>query len=168
MNRILKALAIIMLVLTVAGAGAVLYGIRTLSPKVVSVVPVVTPAVKAQEMFDAIMGECADGLFAGKVYGETDGLSAEECSFVTYSVRLKNEGFFPAEWIALNVSALAMDAGRDVLVLDNGGANVLPAGETGDLAVTLLTTIAEPQPPRTVEITCYVFGRKQTVRVQAQ
>lgn len=168
MSKFLKVLAIVMLVITIAGALAVLYGVNTLTPKVIQVTAQATPAASAQETFDAMMEQYAAGLLGGKAYGDVLGLSAEDCAFVTYTVRLQNKGFFPAEWIALQVQPTALGDKQDMLVLDNGGANVLPAGGQGDLAVTLLTTITEEQPPRLIEVSCYVFGRKQVVRVQAQ
>jgi len=168
MRRGLNILAIVVLVITIAAAGAVLYGIKTLAPQVVSVTASVTPADQARDTFDAVIAQYGDGLFGGRVFGDVSALEAENCSFVTYAVRLKNNGFFPAEWISLDVTPLAGEAGGDVLQLENGGANVLYAGAQGDLAVTLLTTLNPPQQERTVEIVCYVFGRKQTVRVQAE
>jgi len=167
MRRGLNILAIIVLVLTIAAAGAVLYGIKTLTPQVVGVTAHVMPAGQAKETFDAVVSQIDDGLFAGRVFGDTAQLDAERCSFVTYTVRLKNIGFFPAEWISLDVAPITGDAGGDVLQLENGGANVLYAGAQGDLSVTLLTTLNPPQQERTVEIACYVFGRKQTIRLQA-
>jgi len=164
MRKGLNILAIIVLAVTIAAAGAVLYGMKTLMPQVVSVTANVVPAGQAQDMLDTVRRQIDDGLFSGRVFGETDALNAQNLSFVTYTVRLKNNGFFPAEWISLDVTPLE----GDVLQLENGGANVLYAGAQGDLSVTLLTTLNPPQQERTVEIVCYVFGRKQTVRVQAE
>ena len=56
----------------------------------------------------------------------------------------------------------------DILQLENGGANVLLSGTQGDLSVTLLTAHNPAQQERTISMECYVFGRKQTLRVQAQ
>ena len=167
MNRLLKILAVLMLMVTVAGAAAVLYGVNTMRPQVVQAVSSVTPAADVQEVFDQTIEKAAQGIFAGKMYADPLTLDAQACSFVTYTVRLHNKGFFPAEWISLQVQPVSSENGQDVLVLDSGGANVLPAGAQGDLSVTLLTTVDGEQPQRTIEISCYVFGRKQTVYVQA-
>lgn len=167
MNKALRILAIVMLLVTIVGAAAVLYGINTLAPQVVQISSVVTPAASAPDVFDQTLEQVMQELFSGKVYQDPLSLDAKACSFVTYTARLKNRGFFPAEWISLEVQPVTAEGGQDILVLDSGEANVLPSGAQGDVSVTLLTSIAEPQPPRMIEISCYVFGRKQTVVVQA-
>ncbi len=167
MRRGLNVLAIVALVLTIAAAAAVLYGMNTLVPQVTGVTTSVTPAAQAQDTLDAILRQREDGLFMGKEFDHSDMLIGEESHFVTYTVRLHNLGFFPAEWISLDVSPLTDETGGDILQLENGGANVLYSGAQGDLSVTILTTMDDPaQRERTLQIDCYVLGRKQTIRVQ--
>ncbi len=168
MNRAIKTLAVVMLAVTILAAGAVLYGYLNLAPKVVDVAAAVTPAQQAQETFDSLKQAAAEGVLSGKVYGDVTGLEAADCAFLTYTVRVKNAGFLPAEWIALELQPVSFEGGQDMLVLDNGGANVLSSGAQGDIAVTLLTTITGEQPQRVVNLTCYVFGRKQTVAVNVK
>lgn len=168
MRKTLNALAIVVLAVTVLGAGAVLYGMNTLKPQVIQASCTITPAQDARDVFDQALEQVAQGVFAGEQFSQTLSLNAEDCRFATYTVRLHNRGFFPAEWIALKVQPASAQAGEDILVLENAGANVLPAGAQGDMAVTVLTTIADPQPPRTIELTCYVFGQKQTVHIQVE
>ena len=50
----MRALAIAALVVTILGAGAVLYGIERLEPVVEQVSVLVTPAVEAQDSFDEL------------------------------------------------------------------------------------------------------------------
>lgn len=69
MSKGLKILAIVVLLATVAGAGAVLYGINTLTPAVEAVRVDAVPAAQAQEAFDTIVRQIEDGTFAGRVYG---------------------------------------------------------------------------------------------------
>jgi len=149
---------------TIAAAGAALYGIRTLTPQVVSVTTTVIPAEQEAAAFDAIRAQLDDGLFGGRLFAQEAPAQVEGYSFVTYTVRLKNRGFFPAEWISLDVTPLE----GDVLQLENGGANVLLSGTQGDMNVTLLTSLNPAQQARMITVECYVFGRKQTVRVQAE
>ena len=54
MNRFLKILAIVVLIVTIAGAGAVLYGMTMFEPQVEHVSVVATPAIEAQSTFDAL------------------------------------------------------------------------------------------------------------------
>ncbi|MBR5288581.1 MAG: hypothetical protein IKU34_08355 [Clostridia bacterium] len=163
MRKGLTILAIVMLVVTIAAAGAMLYGIRTLTPQVVDVTAAVVPAAQQKAAYDAIRTQLDEGLFGGRLFSQ-EIPDAEDASFVSYNVRLKNRGFFPAEWISLRVAPLE----GDVLQLENGGANVLLSGSQGDMNVTLLTTLNPARQARTITIECYVFGRKQTVSIQAQ
>lgn len=162
MSRVLKVLAIAALIVTIAGAGLVLYGINTLVPVVEMTSATVTPAAQAQDIFEQTVRQLREKTFTGSVFAEADGLSAESCSFITYTVRLANKGFFPAEWIALEIMPQADADGEsfDVLQLDNNGANVLGARSRGDLAATILRRGDAQQTQRAYRVTCYVLGRQ--------
>ena len=140
----MKILAILALVATIAGAGAVLYGINTLAPQVVQTAANVTE----------------NGTFGGRIFGGTDDLRAEDCAFVTYTVRLQNKGFFPAEWISME---LVEPKDGDVLALPDDSRHALAAGSVGDMQLTVLRRTGEEEQAdtaRTLRVTCYVFGRK--------
>lgn len=168
MNKAMKIIAIVVLLVTIAGTGAALYAVNTMTPQVESVGVVVTPALEAEGTFDSVMEQLTQETFTGRVYSDTTGLRAQDCSFVTYTVRLDNRGFFPAEWIALTVvpSAQQTEESRDILMMPESGAYALYAGSRGDLTATILTT-GNPQQTRELEISCYVFGRKIVFRVNA-
>ncbi|MBE5799003.1 MAG: hypothetical protein E7321_03530 [Clostridiales bacterium] len=164
MYKMMKVLAIVVLIVTIAGAGAVLYGINTLSPVVEQVSMAVTPAAQAQDIFDSALAQVSRGTFTGRVFAQPGTLNAQDCAFVTCTVRLANKGFFPAEWVSLDVQPVQ----GDVLQLDNVQANVLASGSRGDIAATILHTGDGAQTPRTYTINCYVFGRKITLEGTAQ
>ena len=170
MNRFLKILAIVVLIVTIAGAGAVLYGMTMFEPQVESVSVVATPATEAQVTFDALMQQVSLGTFAGTQFASADGLNAEGCTFLTYTVRLKNRGFFPAEWIMLNVEPRQSEDGRnrDVLQLADERAHVLSANSQGDLAATILHAGDAGDTARDLRAICYVFGQKVEFSVRAQ
>ena len=170
MSKVLKGLAIAVLLVTVIGAGVVLYGLTMFEPQVESVQITATPAVQAQNVFASLMEQAALGTFSGRLFGETEGLRAEACTFLTYTVRLKNRGFFPAEWISLHVEPLqsADGAGRDVLQLGDTGAYVLAQGSTGDMQATILREGDAGEQRRMLKVICYVFGQKTEVTVQAE
>ena len=168
MNRFLKVLAIAALIATIAGAGAVLYGITMLAPQAVSVTAVVTPAAQVPDVFDDTLGRVQSGTFAGTQFADALSLTAQEASFITYTVRVKNRGFFPAEWITLQVEPWNMDgAGYDVLQLPDERAQVLPAFSEGDLTATILRAGDAGVTARNLRIVCYVFGQKVEVMAQA-
>ena len=162
MYKAMKVLAIIALVATIAGAGAVLYALNTMSPAVEQVTVTATPAKQAQETFDAILSSIEAGTFAGRVYADAAELEAKDCTFMTYSVRLKNKGFFPAEWVSLAFVPRedVQNQTKDYLQVDNFGANVLASGSVGDINTTILTTIDPANTVARIEGTCYVFGQE--------
>ena len=170
MNRFLKVLAIAVLLVTVAAAGAVLYGMTMFEPRVESVSVVVTPAEEAQDVFDAAVSQVRLGTFAGRQFTAADELAISDCAFLTYTVRLRNRGFFPAEWIMLEVEPQqsADGSARDVLQLADERAHVLGANSQGDLSATILRTGDAGDTARTLRIVCYVFGRKVETTVLAQ
>ena len=76
----MKTLAILALVATIAGAGAVLYGINTLAPQVVQTAANVTEAQSVADAFDDMVTRLENGTFGGRIFGGTDDLRAEDCS----------------------------------------------------------------------------------------
>jgi len=162
MGRIMKALAIAALLVTIMGAGALLYAVNNLSPVAVMTNVTVTPAQQAQEIFDQAAAQLANETFTGRVFGDTAGLDAQDCTFLTYTVRLENKGFFPAEWVSLDVHPVSDAAAQDVCQLDNYSANVLGSRTQGDIAATLLTRGDAANTQRTYTVTCYVLGQKIT------
>lgn len=164
MYKAMKILAIVVLIVTIAGAGAVLYGIKTFSPVVEQVLVSATPAEQAQDIFGSALAQVSSGTFTGRVFEQPGQLDAQGSTFLTYTVRLTNKGFFPAEWISLDIAPVQ----GDVLQLDNVQANVLAARSTGDIAATILHTGDAVQTQRNYTIQCYVFGKKITIEGTAQ
>lgn len=163
-------MAIAMLVVTVAGAGVVLYALTTMEPQVESISVAVTPADQVADTFDAVLTQVENGTFSGRQYTSAEDLLAQDCAFITYTVRLKNMGFFPAEWISLTVAPQqsADGASRDVLQLGDDHAYVLTTGSRGDLTATILRTGDAGDTARALTISCYVFGQKVELTVQSE
>ena len=160
MGRIMKVLAIAALLVTIAGAGALLYAVNHLTPVVTRAGVVVTPAWEAQEIFDTTAAQLANETFTGRVFADAAGIQAQECVFLTYTVRLENKGFFPAEWVSLDIHP--SEHGEDICQLDNYSANVLGSRMQGDIAATLLSRGDGARAKRAYTVTCYVLGRKMT------
>ena len=170
MNRVLRILAVAVLLATVAGACVCLYGVKMMTPQVEQITVTATPAAQVQETYDGVLAALDQEMFTGRVYTDTAGISAQDCTFLTYTVRLKNRGFFPAEWISLTVIPReeGADGSRDILMLPADSARVLGAGAMGDLAATVLTVGGQGETRRVLEVSCYVFGRKVAFQVDAQ
>ena len=164
MYKAMKALAIAVLIVTITGAGAVLYGINTLEPVIEQTSVLATPASQAQDVFDSVMDQVSRGTFTGRLFDQPGTLERDGCTFITYCVRLANKGFFPAEWISLDMQPVQ----GDVLQLDNVQANVLASGSRGDINATILHVGDAAQTQRNYVIQCYVFGRKITLEGTAQ
>ena len=164
MYKAMRVTAIVVLIVTIVGAGAVLYGINTLAPVIEQTSVLVTPAAQAQDIFDQAVAQVQSETFTGRVFSGVSGLHAQDCSFLTVTVRLTNRGFFPAEWIALDI----MPEDGDVLQLDNVQANVLPSGSQGDIAATVLHAGSAEDTQRALTVSCYVFGRKITLQGSAK
>lgn len=162
MGKIMKGLAIVVLLITIAGAGALLYAVNNLSPVVVQASVMATPAQQAQEIFDQTAAQLTSETFTGRVFGDTMGLDAKDCTFLTYSVRLENKGFFPVEWVSLDIHPQADETAQDVCQLDNYSANVLASRTQGDIAATVLTRGDGAKTQRTYTVNCYVLGEKIT------
>ena len=156
MAKVMKVLAIAALLVTIAGAGVLLYAVNSLSPVIVQTRMVATPAWQAQDVFDAAMAQLTNETFKGRVFGDAAGISEQDCTFLTYTVRLQNKGFFPAEWVSLDVHPQE----GDICQLDNYSANVLGSRMQGDIAATLLTCSVAAKTQRGYTVTCYVLGRK--------
>lgn len=164
MYKAMKVLAIAVLIVTIAGAGAVLYGINTIEPVIEQTQVNVTPAGEAQDVFDGVMEQVSHATFTGRLFDQPGMLSSGDCTFLTYTVRLVNKGFFPAEWVSLDIVPIE----GDVLQLDNVKANVLAPGSRGDIAATILHAGDAADTQRAFAINCYVFGRKITLEGSAQ
>lgn len=156
MAKAMKVLAIAALLVTIVGAGALLYAVNHLSPVVVQTNVVLTPAWQAQDVFDAAAAQLNSETFTGRVFSDASGLDAQACTFLTYTLRLHNKGFFPAEWVSLDMHP----SEEDICQLDNHKPNVLGSRTQGDIAATLLTRGDAADTQRGYTVTCYVLGRK--------
>ena len=162
MGKAMKILAIAALLLTIAGAGVVLYAVNTLTPVVVQSGVVATPAANAQEIFDAVGAQLANETFTGRVFADAAGLQAQDCTFLTYTIRLENKGFFPAEWVSLDIHPIRSETAQDVYQMDNYSANVLGSRTQGDITATVLCQGDAAKTGRSYTVTCYVLGQKIT------
>ena len=71
MNRAMKVLAIAVLLVTLAGACVVLYGMNTLVPQAEQMTVSRISASEAPEAFEALRVQLEEGTFSGRLYGET-------------------------------------------------------------------------------------------------
>lgn len=101
-----------------------------------------TEAQSVADTFDDMVTRLENGTFGGRIFGGTDDLRAEDCAFVTYTVRMQNKGFFPAEWISME---LVEPKDGDVLALPDDSRHALAAGSVGDMQLTVLRRTDEEE-----------------------
>lgn len=150
----MRVLAVLM-VLVVAVVGVFFWQANTgAQMRVESVRAQLLPATEAQETYDRTRAEIASGTFYGRQYQEAEFLMAESFAFLTLTVRMANDGYFPMEWIRLEV---APDA-SDVLMLAAERIPTLAAKSRGEFEATILTrTGADTN--REVTVQYYVLGQ---------
>ncbi len=159
MTRFLKVLAILVLVLTLAGAGAAVYAYRHRMPEAVSSSADILSASEREEEKAAWFRQAEDGLFAGTAAENWKDFEDGDLVFWQCTLRVRNDGFFPAEWIALEPQPQA----GDVMILPDAQPKVLGARSEGDLAVTVLCTGEAAAKPRELLLSCTVLGHRETV-----
>lgn len=118
-------------------------------------------ATEATEQFEALRTKMDSDALTDRIYIKEALTNPEEYTFVTYTVRVKNVGIIPAEWIEL----VMVPQEGDVLQLDTGSAHALNAFSEGDLKATLLVKGEGNSGARTGKITYFAFGRPYEVRV---
>ena len=95
--------------------------------------------------------------FVGFVYQEEP--SADKAQFVTYTLRLRNDGLLPAEMVEMQ---LVTEAGDIAAYQEPAEVDIAPGGE-GTLSLTLLTA-SKASLRRDIVVTYYLWGRLYSIR----
>lgn len=162
MKILLRILAILALVVTIAGAGVVLYALETRIPGVEVVYAMHESANDDSEAYDAFVTAVSDGTYGGRVFDEAVP-ERESCTFLKCTLRMQNRCLLPMEWIEI-----AVEPGEgDILESRDENPHVLTARTSGDLSLQVMTRADAFPQERTVSITYYLLGRlmKAAVRV---
>ncbi len=150
----MKATGIILILLCVAAL--VFTGYLYMNTNV-TVIGTGCTAVDAMDMADTFNG-LKEGIAAESFVGTLFQVKPElgdpaAYQFYTYTVRLQNGTFLPAEVVELQVTP--MDA--DVLQIGDTVRHDLAARSTGDFSATILTT-KEMHNVRELKVTWYIWG----------
>lgn len=151
----------ILVVVTAIALGLFGYGYYGLTVHTGELTAVVTPAVNAVEQFEALRADMDNDSLTGRVYRKEALGNPEEYVFVTYTLRVKNVGFIPAEWIELVITP----GNGDLLEVPTSGAQVLGAGREGDLKTVVLQKGDGSDSSRSAQVRYYAFGRAYAVGV---
>ena len=156
----MKAAAIISVILLIAcllGIG-VLYGTASMAVESVGVIAV--EASTQPELFGQLREQVETGGVLGTAYTSQTWLDdASNYQFYTYTIRLRNDCYVTADMIEAQVTPME----GDVLQIGDFTVKQLPAHNTGDLQVTILTAIGM-HPVRELIVTYYVWGMPFTLK----
>ena len=143
--------SVILLIVCLLGIG-VLYATTDMAVESVNVIAV--EAATQPALFEQLRQQVETGSVLGTAYTSQAWLDdASNYQFYTYTIRLRNDCFVTADMIEAQVTP--MDG--DVLQIGDYAVKQLPARATGDLQVTILTTIGM-HPIREINVTYYVWG----------
>ena len=147
---------VLMVVVLAVGAffGYCWYGAQM---QIVGAGTAVTPAADAMDTFASVREQLAQDACYGEKFRDVDFGGAENYSFVTLNVRMKNIGLFPMEWVRVTVEPVA----ADILQLPpEGDPPTLARLSMGEYAVAFLTQ--GEGGARTYRVIYYVLGRQFT------
>ncbi|MDR2658258.1 MAG: hypothetical protein LBB86_10580 [Oscillospiraceae bacterium] len=157
----MKRLAVALLAIVILAGGAALYLRLSANLSVIGAYIEIHPAAESMAVYEDLKGKLADGSFTGDILSDADLGSPEGYEFLVYTVRLRNYGILPAEWIRIEI-APAPD--WDVIAVGEPRGFSLAAFSAGTLSGTMLAR-AGGNHARIVTIRYYVYGRMFTIDV---
>lgn len=155
----MKKLAIFLILLVMAAAGVLLYGLFNADLKVLSKDLQVYSAGQLPEWFQRDRAAVEqDALLGTRISNEQLG-DAADYVYRVYTMRVKNSGLVDAEMVELQIAP----EGQDVLYYGENGRVDIKAGETRDITCILLTK-GHTHDVRNIYITYYLWGNPQEVK----
>ena len=156
----MKAAAIIVIVLCLAAVGGLgwLYLSSNISVSFVSCIA--TDAVTQADYFNQLKKQAAENTFTGTLFSPDFPESPETCQFYTFTVRMENRAFIPAEVIELQVTPM----NGDVLQIGDPEARRLASGRSAEFSATILTS-KDMHNVRELTVTYYVWGLPLTAKL---
>ncbi|GHU76678.1 hypothetical protein AGMMS49992_22770 [Clostridia bacterium] len=157
----MKRLAVILLIIAALAGSAALYLRLSAVLTVTDAYVEVHPAADSPAVYSDLQQKLSEGSFTGRILSDADLTAPDGYEFLVYTVRLKNNGILPAEWIQLEIQP---SVGLDVLQVGEPRGFSLAAFSTGALSGTLLSR-TDGDPARIVTVRYYVYGRLFTIDV---
>ncbi|MBQ8092985.1 MAG: hypothetical protein IJ242_05345 [Clostridia bacterium] len=163
MRTFFKGIAILALIVTICAGGLVLYVLETRVPEIQVIASGTLPAQEDENTFRYLAQALQNGTYQGRVFSDETQISADSCTFLAASFRLKNRCLLPMEWI--QVDAEPVDG--DILELRDEKPHLLNARSEGDLTVNILTHNGTFPAERNIAVSYYILGTpmKTTIRV---
>lgn len=149
----MKHLAIILVLALLAGVVAVGWVYLNARVTIEAVGVIATEAASQQSLFDSLQSQQAEGALVGTAFTTEPLGEASDYQFYSYTVRLKNNCFLPADMVELTVTPMS----GDVLQMGDPTPKVLQARTTGDITATILTKVGM-HATRELNVTWYMWG----------
>lgn len=159
----IKRIAIFLVIVLLLAAGGVGYLYMTANVSVAALGVGATEATAQPEVFAALAQQLSEGSVTGTVFRDKPLGKIEDYQFLTYTVRLQNNCFLPADMIELQITP--MDG--DVMQLYDGTPCTLRARDMGDVQATILTGI-DMHAIREITVTYYIWGYPFTLKTAYQ
>lgn len=155
----MKTFAILMMVLVLAAAGVVGYGLFHTTLQVIGKDVQVFSAQSQPQQFEQLKVAVERNALIGTRLKNEMLTGPENYTYQVYTLRVKNPGLVDAEMVEIQIAPL----GKDVLYYGEEGEVVIPAGQTRDLWCVLLTE-GETHAVRNLYITYYLWGHPYEVK----
>lgn len=156
MKAIAKFLTVVTLLVLLAGG----YIVWASELHVLPESGVVESAADRAQAFENLLSAAHIGSTDVSVYSDISG-TADQYSFVTYTLRLRNGNILPAEWLQIHLTPQP----GDVLLVKSTVEDV-PGLSEKLLTVVLLTERSTASYARTAALTYYVYGHEVTIPVR--
>ncbi len=159
MRRLLNAAAAIAVGLTMAALALLLYEFTHTAPRIVSSSITARSASELPQMYENWRNLRSEQTFPG--FTADPYTEADDPVFLEATVRLKKEGFLPAEWVALEAEPIE----GDLMIMPDARPSVLNAGTQGELTARILCTREVKDSERKLKLSYYILGRKMAMNL---
>ena len=149
-------IAVLTLIVCLVGVGA-LYLTSSVVVDAVGVIAV--EAATQPDLFASLQAQQRSGYVNGTSYTNDEIGDAAHYQFYSYTVRLKNNCFLPADMVELQVTPMQ----GDVMQLGDTTPKALAARSTGDIKATILTDV-NMHSVRELNVTYYMWGMPFSLR----
>ena len=153
----MRFLAVFLVILTLLTGLFLGYCYQGTQMEIIGAAGTLTPAVEVLGTYNDVLAQLEDETFAGRRFTSSDFLMPESYAFLTLTVRMKNGGPLPMDYIEIQV----VPDPSDVLQLASDHTPTLRGGDTGEMSVVVLTRTGASQ-ERSVKVTYYVLGHPFT------
>ena len=159
----MKVAAILMLVVCLAALGGVGWLYLSASIEVAPVEVIATDALSQADYYALLKDQVEKDSFVGTRFSSEPLTAPENDMFDTYTVRVTNRTFRPAEVIELQVTPVS----GDLLQIGDTEEHSLSSGRSLDLSATILTG-KQGHNVRELTVTWYIWGLPFSTRLMSQ